>query len=153
MSGLVGLLMVLLGIGLWIAGGLLPVLRLTRHQDRVDAILELTWMGALTLKRRSFSDVKAVRLTRDPAATSGQERLELQCAQGWEPVVLPVALPHIAPRQLVDVINHYVKHAGPPILTLPLRTRLSVMIGFTVLFPIGTVSFLMGISLLLQSIG
>ncbi len=153
MSGVLGLSMVLLGIGLWAAGGLLPVLRLTRHQDRVDAILELTWMGALMLKRRDFPDVKAARLSRDPTATSEKERLELQYELGWEPIVLPVALPHIAPHQLVGIISHYIQHGGPPTLTLPLRTRLSVMIGFTVLFPLGTVSFLTGVSLLLQALG
>ena len=153
MNGLPGLSMVLLGIGLWIAGGLLPVLRLRRQQNRVDATLELTWMGALMLKRRDFPEVKAVRLRRDPTATSEKERLELQCELGWEPIVLPIALPHIAPHHLVGIISHYIQHGGPPTLTLPLRTRLSVMIGFTVLFPLGTVSFLTGVSLLLQALG
>ncbi|MCU0521346.1 MAG: hypothetical protein MUF84_11720 [Anaerolineae bacterium] len=140
MTVVLGISLVVLGLALWIAAGLLPVFRLqSRGRGSTDATLDLTWMGVVKLRRRLIGGITGARLGRDSA------QVELATRDGWVPLALPKVKPQLTPAQLTGIIDHYAKETAPPkVLALPLRDRLSTMVAFALLFPLGTICVFAG---------
>ena len=147
MTVVLGISLVVLGLALWVAAGLLPVLRLQgRGRGSTDALLDLTWMGVVKLRRRPISGITGARVTRDSA------QIELATRDGWVTVALPKVKPQLTPAQLAGIIDHYAKESAPPkMLALPLRDRLSTMVTFALLFPLGTICVFAGALLAIRA--
>ena len=144
-----GGLLVILGVGLWLAAGLVPVLRMvsasngTAPQGTADLTLYLTWMGVLRLNRREIGRVKGARVART-ADPGDPIIIELLTEKGQLPFTLPKMKQQLSPTQLSGIIDRYAKVGGPPALSLPLKDRMSMLMTFALLFPLGTISFLAG---------
>ncbi len=149
MNLILGMLMVILGFALWALAGILPVLRLRREGKRVDVLLETTWMGVATLSRTSIPDVRGARMVRDPLEP-GRMHPELHVADQWRPIAVRPAPSQDSWARLIPIVDHYAKHDGPRTLVLPLRERMHLMLGFALLFPLGTVSVFAGLLLILR---
>ncbi len=150
-----GGLLVILGIGLWLAAGLVPVLRMvsasngTAPQGTADLTLYLTWMGVLRLNRREIGRVKGARAA--PSAQPGAPAvIELATQDGYLPLKLPKMKQQLSPTQLSGIIDRYAKVGGPPALSLPLKDRMTMLMTFALLFPLGTISFLTGAAIAIK---
>jgi hypothetical protein len=149
MSVIAGALLVILGVALWLAAGLVPVLRMvassngTTPNDTADLTLYLTWMGVIRLRERAIGRVKGARITRSAEGPAAEEVL-LATDEGWQTFTLPKMKQQLSPAQLSRIIDRYAKVGGPPALSLPLKDRMAMMVTFALLFPLGTVSFLAG---------
>ena len=145
----IGGLLVVLGVGLWLAAGLVPVLRMvsgsngTAPEGTADLTLYLTWMGVLRLNRREIGRVKGARIARTVDA-GDPIIIELLTPEGQLPLTLPKMKQQLSPAQLSQIIDRYAKVGGPPALSLPLKDRMSMLMTFALLFPLGTISFLTG---------
>lgn len=150
MTTVLGVSLILLGLTLWVAAGLLPVLRLeSRGRGTTDATLALTWMGVLRLRQRPIHGITGARV-----APGADQIVELSTPEGWVPLPAPRAKPQLPPAQLASLIARYAKEGAPPkMLTLPLKDRMSTMVTFGVLFPIGTMSVFTGILLAIRGLG
>lgn len=155
MSTFLGVSLILLGLSLWVAAGLLPVLRLhSRGRGATDATLDLTWMGALKLRQRPISGITGARVTRDPLIARDEARVELATREGWVPLILPKTRPQLTPSQLAGIIDRYAKEGAPPkLLSLPLKDRMTTMITFALLFPLGTICLFAGSLLAIRGLG
>ena len=149
MTAALGVFLIVLGLLLWVAAGLLPVLRLqSRARGTTDATLDLTWMGALKLRQRPIAGITGARVARD------SRQVELATRDGWVPLALTKAKAQLTTDQLARVIDHYAKEGGPPkVLTLPLKDRMTTMVTFGLLFPLGTMSVFAGAVLALRGAG
>ncbi len=149
MTTVLGISLILLGLILWVTAGLLPVLRLqSRDRGTTDAALELTWMGTVRLHRRSIPGVTGARVT------PGTAQIELSTREDWVPLPVPRAKPQLPPAQFASLITRYAKEGAPPkVLTLPLKDRMSTLITFGVLFPLGTMSIFSGVLLAIRGLG
>lgn len=154
MNILLGLLSILLGLVLWGIAGILPVLRLYRTAEGADhavsVTLAVTWMGAFTLWQRTIPNVQGARLIRDPAAPK-QVRVELKTPEGDQALTTRYAQREEPRAHLVQLIEGYVKNQRRQPVDLPLRKRMSLMIGFGVFFPLGTISLFTGVLLVINA--
>lgn len=144
MTIVVGLLSILLGLVLWLLAGLLPVIRLWRIPGAgVKVSLDTTWMGVITLVSRTASHVQGARLIRDPG-NEHRVRVEIAVPEGWT-ALTPRPFGSDAPRaRVAQIIDRFAKEARIPPTTLPLMSRLNLMLRFALLFPLGTVSMFIG---------
>lgn len=149
MNSVLGMLLVLFGFALWVLAGILPVLRLLRENGRVNASLDTTWMGVFTLSRHPIPDVRGARLVADPGNLA-RKRPELNIADEWHPLNVMPAPSQATWARLTPIIDHFARHDGPPKLVLPLRDRMSTMLGFALLFSLGTVSAFSGLLIILR---
>ncbi len=148
MNLLLGLLLIFLGVSLWTVSGLLPILKLERRADKTANIsLQLTWMGVLILWQRAVESVKGARLGRDPADPQ-QPQVHVSTSDGWVTLIsssTPLTTPS---AHLAQVIDRFARDPQLPATRLPLRGRMSLMLGFAMLFPLGTVALLVGAMLI-----
>ena len=141
---ILGTFLEILGLGLWLAAGLVPVLRMaTIRRGSAEVSLYLTWMGIIRLHRRSFGPVKDARTVRLPE-NPDESIIELATEDGWKPLPHPRMRQQLTPEQLGGLIERYIEVGGTPNLSLPLRDRMSMMINFALFFPLGTVSIFAG---------
>jgi len=145
-------MLALLGLALWVLGGLLPVGRILRgDKDTVDLGLVITWMGSLTLSNRQIDGVRGARLAQDPdaARSAGRKsKVELRINGEWQELAIRFTQDATARAQFVGLLQQYLKAGGPHVLALPLRGRMNTMKRFLVFFPLGTASLYTGILLI-----
>ena len=152
MDVVLGTFLIMLGVLLWVTAGLLPVLKLrTRGHGTAEVALDLTWMGVLKLHQRVIGGVTGARTARDPEDPS-QLHIEIATASGWSPLALPKVKQQLTPTQLCGIIDRYAKEGGPKTLPLPLRDRMSMMVSFALLFPLGTISLFAGALLAIKGL-
>ena len=146
-----GLGLIVLGLGLWFLSGLLKVLDLARVEPhRLDVQVRMTWMGIVTLRRRIIRGVHGARYrTQD----EGSGRLELLADGDWVPLRTRYIVRNPAIRRIAEVIQVFVEDGETPRLSLPTRGRMQVMLTFAALFPLGTVSFIVGVMQVLRALG
>ena len=155
MSMVTGVLLIVLGVALWLAAGLVPVLRMvtsangTAPQGTADLTLYQTWMGVIRLNQRFIGRVKGARTVRSPDHPARME-VQLSTGEGWQPFALPRMKQQLSPSQLSQIIDRYAKVGGPPALSLPLKDRMTMLITFGLLFPLGTVSIVAGVMLAIR---
>lgn len=147
MTVLLALLLVILGLLLWIVAGLLPIAIVRKAEDGVDLDLATTWMGWIRLSRREVTNVHDARFVQDPNARP-QSQVQIKRNAHWERLAVGFPPEAASQSQLAEIIRRYLKFDGPPALSMPMRSRLSLMIGFAVFFPMGTVSLFTGVLLL-----
>ncbi len=148
MTTLLAVLLILLGIFLWIAAGLLPVLQLQRSgRDAAKVTLQLTWMGAFNLWEHAIDGVKGARAAR-VLDHPQQTRVELLTREGVVPLTRGYIQMLGSPKRLARGIHRFATDTHVPETSLPLRGRMSVMVGFALLFPLGTISLLVGMLML-----
>ncbi len=147
-----GIGLIILGLGLWFLSGLLNVLDLLRVEPhRLDMQIRTTWMGAFTIRRRVIRGVQGVQYrTRGGDVRAG--RIELLADGEWVPLETGAILRNPALRRVAEVIQLFVEDGRTPRLTLPTRGRMQVMLAFAALFPLGTVSFIVGVLQVLRSL-
>lgn len=148
-----GIGLVILGLGLWLVAGLLKVLDLRRVEPhRLDVRVRTTWMGTLTLRRRVIRGVHGARY-RTHGADDRSGRIELLADGAWVPLETRYLVRNPALRRIAEVIQMFVEDGTTPRLSLPTRGRMQVMLIFAALFPLGTVSFILGVMQALRSLG
>ena len=137
---LIGVLLILLALVLWLFAGLLPVVRL-RHAPGVgvEVSLETTWMGVVTLARRTVRHVQGARLVRDPA-NARRVRVEVAVPEGWTALTSRSLRSDTPQARVVQIIDRFAKEGRGPEVALPLIGRMTLMLRFALLFPLGTVS-------------
>ncbi len=149
MDLLLAVLLILLGLLLWALSGLLPVLSLQRDAEGGSSItLQLTWMGLFVIWQQDIRSVQGARVIEDPA-NRGRAGLELITAKGPVALTGPYAR-GIAPARMAHIIDQFVDNKRIPPARLPLYGRMRLMLGFTILFPLGTVAIFIAILLLLR---
>jgi hypothetical protein len=149
MDVLLAVLLILLGLALWVLAGLLPVLGLQRDDGgRSTIVPQLTWMGAVVLWQQQIRDVTGARVGLDPENTS-RERVELVTPKGRVPLTGPFGR-GLAPARLAHIIDRFAEDEKIPTARLPLFGRMRVMLGFGILFPLGTASLFVAVLLLLR---
>jgi hypothetical protein len=143
-----GIALILLGVILWIAAGLLPVLRLrSRGRGVADATVDLTWMGVLRFRQRPIIGITGARVA------PGVADVELATREGWILLGLPKGRPQLTVDQLAVIIDHYAQQGPPPrALALPLKDRMATMVTFALLFPLGTICVFAGVLLAARGI-
>ncbi len=139
MTILLATLLLILGLMLWLVAGLLPVVKLRGSDSTVDLTVQTTWMGALRLNQRDIPNVGDARFTQDPNSRFGGQ-IQIKCDGPWQPLNVEFAPEAAMKAQLAEIIHRFVSQGGPPVLTLPMRGRMNLMIGFAIFFPLGTVS-------------
>lgn len=149
MDWVLGGLLVLLGVSLWVLAGLLPTLKLDRDADGTVSITpQLTWMGALVLWQQRIPDVQGARLARDPEQAD-RSRVELLTPKGRVPLT-GAYTGSTTPERLSRVIDRFAHDSQVPPARLPLRGRMSLMLTFGILFPLGTICMVAGVALLFR---
>jgi hypothetical protein len=149
MDLLLALLLILLGLSLWTLAGLLPVISLQRDEAGTATIAaQLTWMGAFTLWQQQIRDVRSARVATDP---ENPERIhvELVTPRGRVPLTGPFARGFASDR-MAHIIDRFAAERQIPPARLPLFGRMRVMLGFAILFPLGTSAIFIAILLLLR---
>lgn len=148
-----GIGLVILGLGLWFMAGLLKVLDLARVEPhRLDVRVRTTWMGVLTVRQRVIRGVHGARYHL-PDADEGDGRIELLADGEWLPLQTRYIMRNPALRRIAEVVQMFVEDGKTPRLSLPTRGRMQVMLTFGLLFPLGTVSFILGVMQVLRSLG
>jgi hypothetical protein len=148
-----GIGIIILGLGLWLLSGLLKVLDLARVEPhRLDVQVRTTWMGVFTIRRRVIRGVHGARY-RIQGEDERAGRLELLADGKWVPLETRYIVRNPALRRIAEVIQLFVDDGTTPRLTLPARGRMQVMLTFAALFPLGTVSFVLGVMQVLRSLG
>jgi hypothetical protein len=149
MEFLLAMLLILLGLSLWALAGMLPVLSLQRDTDGTATITpQLTWMGAFVLWQQPIRGVQGARVAEDPENPQ-RARVELLTPEGYVALTGPYAR-GIAPPRMAYIIDRFAKDQGIPSARLPLLGRMRLMLGFAILFPLGTVAMFVAILLLLR---
>jgi hypothetical protein len=142
--------LIVLGLGLWFLSGLLKVLDLRRvAPHRLDVQVRTTWMGTLTLRKRVIRGVHGARYRTE---SEGAGRLELLADGQWVPLQTRYIMRNPAIRRIAEVVQLFVEDGKTPRLALPTRGRMQVMLTFAALFPLGTVSFVIGVLQVLRSL-
>jgi len=138
-----GILLALIGLALWTYAGLLPVARiLSSEQGVADLDMTTTWMGVITIARRTVPGVRAIRVATD------RDVIEVKRDDGWQDLAIRFTRDATALGQFVALLQHYLKAGGPSVLALPLRGRKGMMTRFIALFPLGTIALYSGIVLI-----
>ena len=146
-----GIGLLILGLGLWLVAGLLKVLDLVRVEPhRVDVRVRTTWMGAFTLRQRIIRGVHGARYRLSGGDSRG--RLELLADGEWVPLQTRYIAKPRTLRQIADLVGVFVEDGETPRLSLPTRGRMPVMLTFGLLFPLGTVSFVIGVMQVIRSL-
>ena len=149
MDVLLAVLLILLGFSLWVLAGLLPVLGLQRDDGgQAMVVPQLTWMGAVVLWQQRIGNVRGARVGPDPANTS-RDRVELVTPEGRVALTGPFAR-GLAPARMAHIIDRFAEDEEIPPARLPLFGRMRVMLGFGILFPLGTASIFVAVLLLLR---
>jgi hypothetical protein len=147
MTLLLSALLIVLGLLLWLTAGILPIVKLSDADATVTLTLENTWMGAITVSRRIVEGVRDARFIQDPNIRRGGQ-VQIRRTGAWEPLSVGLLPDTPLQAQLAKIIRHFVRHGGPAQLRFPMRSRLNLMIGFAVFFPLGTISIFTAILLL-----
>ncbi|MBN1249818.1 MAG: hypothetical protein JXC32_19305 [Anaerolineae bacterium] len=156
MNLLLSLLLIALGLLLWVVAGLLPVAELRAAGDALVLALKTTWMGAVTLSRREMTGVRDARFVQDPNVRRGGQ-VQIRRDGPWEPLSVGFLPDAVLQAQLAELIRRFVHRRDaarniPAELSLAMRGRLNLMLGFAVFFPLGTVSIFTGILLLTRGL-
>jgi hypothetical protein len=142
-----------LGVVLWLIAGLLPVLRLRSLElGLAEVTVQTTWMGVAVLKQHLLAHATGARVKQTPPELGGTH-IELFTDEGQIPIHIRSRGGQTSPAYLSRIVDHYAKNGGPRVLVLPLRSRLSLMLRFALLFPLGTASLFIGGLLLARSFG
>lgn len=150
MNVLLGVLLIVLGIVVWGLAGLLPVLHLSRAESGEAKVgLTLTWMGAISLQRRIIASVQGAEAAADPGNPS-RARIELLTPAGRVPLQERYTHSAVSAAKLAQVVDRFARKTYIPGAQLPLTSRLNLMLRFTLLFPLGTVSVFAGLLTLLR---
>lgn len=155
MTVFLSILLVGLGLLLWLVAGLLPVVKLRPSPEPssrgVAVVLATTWMGAVTLSSREVGGVRDARFVQDPNSRRGGE-VQVRREGRWERLAVGLLPDMTLQAQLAEIIRRLVQNGGPRELSLPMRGRMNLMLGFAVFFPLGTVCIFTGVLLLTSAL-